>query len=115
MEFHQVKDVIIVGGGLAGLVNAIQLSRAGLQVLLIEKKHYPFHKVCGEYISNEVLPFFQSMGINTRELGASAITQLQISSPSGKRVLNMELDLGVWHQPLCAGPSLVPASRKSRY
>lgn len=94
MEPQQIKDVIIIGGGLAGLVNAIQLSRAGLQVLLIEKKQYPFHKVCGEYISNEVLPFFLSIGVNPYELGASNITHLQVSSPSGKRVMEMELDLG---------------------
>ena len=87
-------DVLIAGGGLAGLVNAIQLARAGLQVVLVEKKQYPFHKVCGEYISNEVLPFLHSMGIYPQNLGASAITHLQVSSPSGKRALLAELDLG---------------------
>lgn len=54
-----MKDVIIIGGGLAGLVNAICMARAGLDVLLVEKRHYPYHKVCGEYISNEVVPFLQ--------------------------------------------------------
>jgi flavin-dependent dehydrogenase len=87
-------DVIIAGGGLAGLVNAIGLARAGLQVVLVEKKHYPFHKVCGEYVSNEVLPFLHSLGVEPRKLGASTITHLQVSAPSGKRVLNAELDLG---------------------
>ena len=48
-------DVIIIGGGLAGLCNAIHLSKFGKSVLLIEKKSYPKQKVCGEYISNEVL------------------------------------------------------------
>src|SRR5688572_19390952 len=89
-----MKDVIIVGGGLAGLVNAIVLAKAGLQVVLIEKKQYPFHKVCGEYVSNEVLPFFHSLGIFPENLGASHISRLQVSSPSGQRVLHMPLDLG---------------------
>ena len=53
-------DVIIVGGGLAGLVCAIELGKAGKQVLLVEKKAYPYHKVCGEYVSNEVLPYLQA-------------------------------------------------------
>lgn len=87
-------DVLIAGGGLAGLVNAIQLAKSGLQVVLVEKKQYPFHKVCGEYISNEVLPFLHSMGIYPQQLGASTITHLQVSSPSGKSVLNTALDLG---------------------
>ena len=49
-------DVVIIGGGLAGLTGAIHLSKKGLQVTLIEKSDYPRHKVCGEYISNEILP-----------------------------------------------------------
>ena len=52
-------DVLIIGGGLAGLCNAIHLSKFGTKVLLIEKNEYPKHKVCGEYISNEVLPYLQ--------------------------------------------------------
>jgi len=52
-------DVLIVGGGLAGLVNAVHLSKAGLKILVLEKNDYPKHKVCGEYISKEVLPHFK--------------------------------------------------------
>lgn len=36
-----IPDVIIAGGGLAGLFNALQLNRAGLQVTVIEKKTLP--------------------------------------------------------------------------
>ncbi len=87
-------DVLIIGGGLAGLVNAIQLGKAGLQVLLVEKKQYPFHRVCGEYISNEVLPFLHGMHIRPADLGAARISRLLLSSPDGRRTLEMPLDLG---------------------
>ena len=87
-------DVIIAGGGLAGLTNAILLSRAGRRVLLIEKKKYPFHRVCGEYISNEVLPFLHTLGVSPFDYGASRVTQLQITSPSGKQQVQVPLDLG---------------------
>lgn len=87
-------DIIIAGGGLAGLTNAILLARAGLSVLLIEKKKYPFHRVCGEYISNEVLPFLQSIGIHPFDLGASRLTQFQLTSPSGRQKIEVPLDLG---------------------
>lgn len=50
-------EVIIVGGGLAGLVSSFLLAKGGKKVLLIEKKNYPFHRVCGEYVSNEVYDF----------------------------------------------------------
>lgn len=33
-----MNDIIIIGGGIAGLINAIQLADAGLDVLVIEKK-----------------------------------------------------------------------------
>lgn len=94
MDAPRKYDVLIIGGGLAGLINAIQLARAGLSVRLIEKKTYPFHKVCGEYISNEVLPFFHSIGVQPETMQAAQINRLQISSPSGKSVLEMPLDLG---------------------
>ena len=58
-----IADVIIIGGGLAGLTNAIHLSKLGKKVLLIEKNEYPKHKVCGEYISNEVLPYLEFLGL----------------------------------------------------
>jgi flavin-dependent dehydrogenase len=57
-------SVIIVGGGLAGLCSAIHLSKTGTEVILIEKNNYPKHKVCGEYISNEVLPYLEWLGLN---------------------------------------------------
>jgi flavin-dependent dehydrogenase len=88
-----IKDIVIIGGGLAGLVNAIRLSSAGLSVLLIEKKSYPFHRVCGEYISNEALPFLNSIGAEISNLKPSAINKLFISSSSGS-VIEAELSLG---------------------
>jgi len=90
----KIYDVIIVGGGLAGLINAILLSKADLSVLVIEKKKYPFHRVCGEYISNEVLPFLNSIDINPFDLGAQKISNFFLSSPSGKQKIEIPLDLG---------------------
>lgn len=88
-----MADVLIIGGGLAGLCNAIQLNRAGLQVTVIEKKSYPFHRVCGEYISNEVLPFFENLAIDINSLNPSRIQRLEITSAGGKR-FGCALDLG---------------------
>lgn len=86
-------DIIIVGGGLAGLVNSILLSKAGKKVLLIERKSYPFHRVCGEYISNETRPFLASLGVDFSLLNYREISRFQFTSPSGK-VLETQLDLG---------------------
>ncbi|MEZ4887510.1 MAG: NAD(P)/FAD-dependent oxidoreductase [Chitinophagales bacterium] len=88
-----MKDVLIIGGGLAGLTSAIHLSKAGLQVILIEKKYYPLNKVCGEYISNEVLPYWHTLGIHPSTLSPKEMTRFQLSSPSGKSI-EKPLDLG---------------------
>ncbi|GAB3888693.1 NAD(P)/FAD-dependent oxidoreductase [Spirosoma agri] len=86
-------DVVIIGGGLAGLVSALELARAGHSVTLVERKTYPFHKVCGEYVSNEVKPYVQSLGVDLSALGAAAINRFQVSAPSGQS-LYAPLDMG---------------------
>ena len=73
-------DVIIIGGGLAGLTSAIHLSKSGLKVTLIEKNEFPKHKVCGEYISNEVLPYLESLGLSISDLKPSIISKMDFST-----------------------------------
>jgi flavin-dependent dehydrogenase len=86
-------DVIIMGGGLAGLCNAIHLSKCGKKVLLIEKNKYPKHKVCGEYLSNEVLPYLGFLGINPFDFGAVKIKNFQLSTIKSK-LIAAKLPLG---------------------
>lgn len=86
-------DVIIIGGGLAGLCNAIHLSKHKIKVLLIEKNSYPKHKVCGEYISNEVLPYLKFLDFNPFKFGAEKIEKFQLSTTKNKS-LSTELPLG---------------------
>ena len=50
----KIYDVVVIGGGLAGLSTALILAKENYSVLLLEKETYPYHKVCGEYISMEV-------------------------------------------------------------
>jgi len=86
-------DIIIIGGGLAGLVSAIHLSGSGLSVILIEKNEYPKHKVCGEYISNEVLPYLQALGADPLTTGAKKISRFLLSTTRGKTI-ETKLPLG---------------------
>lgn len=88
-----MKNVIIAGGGLAGLITGIQLSRAGISCTLIEKKTYPFHRVCGEYISNETVPFLKSLDIYPEEFSPPVLSRFQLSSVNGKSA-DLKLDLG---------------------
>lgn len=80
------KKVMIIGGGIAGLTCAIILQKAGFQVTLFEKKRYPFHRVCGEYISNETLPFLQSLEIPFTDVQPSCINRLSVTTERGKQL-----------------------------
>ncbi|HSP82257.1 MAG TPA: FAD-dependent oxidoreductase, partial [Gillisia sp.] len=79
-------DIAIVGGGLAGLTSAIHLAGAGLKVCVLEKDPYPQHKVCGEYLSREIMPYLESLGVNLELQKPVNINTLKYSNPSGKTI-----------------------------
>jgi flavin-dependent dehydrogenase len=87
------KEVLIIGGGLAGLTAAIHLSKIGFQVTVVEKNGFPKHKVCGEYISNEVLPYLNWLNLDIADLYPTNITHLEFSTVEGKTIKN-SLPLG---------------------
>lgn len=86
-------DVVIVGGGIAGLINAILIGRSGLSVALFEKKSYPFHRVCGEFISNEVRSFLIRNELFPVELGPVSLSKFLLTSTDGKRA-DLPLEMG---------------------
>jgi flavin-dependent dehydrogenase len=87
------KKIIVAGGGLAGLLVAIDLTRRGVQCLVVEKREYPFHRVCGEYVSNEVVPYLKSLDSYPAALQPAVIDRFQLTSTNGKEV-SLPLDLG---------------------
>ena len=89
----KIFDIAIVGGGLAGLALAIQGAREGYEVILFEKEKYPFHRVCGEYISFESWNFLQQLGIPLSDLQLPEIKDVLISAPDGN-YLTHHLTLG---------------------
>ena len=88
---EQNPDVLIIGGGLAGLACGIHLARTGTLVTIIEKSSYPKHKVCGEYISNEILPYLQWLGVDVVKLKPVSISRFEFSSGSAIRKANLPL------------------------
>ena len=83
MPDELLYDVVIIGGGLAGLSLAIQCADEGFKVVLFEKDEYPFHKVCGEYISLESWSFLQRLGLNLESSNLPVIKTLQVSDVKG--------------------------------
>ncbi|UZD21755.1 NAD(P)/FAD-dependent oxidoreductase [Algoriphagus halophytocola] len=86
-------EIIIVGGGLAGLVSGFLLAKSGKKVLLIEKKTYPFHRVCGEYVSKEVEDFLRREALLPTALDLPRMTHFHFSDTSGS-MAKVPLDLG---------------------
>jgi len=78
-------DVVIIGGGIAGNVAAVHLARAGWNVMLIEKKSYPFHRLCGEFLSPEMQRGLADVGACEAILavGASSIRRVRLTEAGG--------------------------------
>lgn len=74
-------------------MSSILLARKGIEVTLVEKKQYPFHRVCGEYISNEVVPFLKSENLFPSEFYPASINRFQLSAVNGTSAV-LPLDLG---------------------
>jgi menaquinone-9 beta-reductase len=90
---NHTYDIGIVGGGLAGLSLSIQLIRKGYRVCLFEKEVYPFHKVCGEYISMESWNFLLGLGLTLENWNLPMIHKLLITAPNGESI-SEKLPLG---------------------
>lgn len=86
-------DIAIIGGGLAGLALSIQLAEKGWSVAVFEKQTYPFHRVCGEYISMEAWAFLCSLSVPLPQWDLPFIRRLQVTAPNG-RILEADLPLG---------------------
>ncbi len=85
-------DVVVVGGGLAGCAMGTLLARTGRSVLVLERKRYPVHKLCGEFLSPEAQGVFAELGVleQVKAAGAVPIHRAALTAPSGAR---MDTDL----------------------
>lgn len=86
-------EVAVLGGGLAGLAASILLAESGASVILFEQHTYPFHKVCGEYLSLESVEFLQTLNVNIDFESLQRITHFRITTNRGTEV-SRPLDLG---------------------
>src|SRR5688572_20759611 len=69
------------------------MAKGGYKVILFEKEQYPFHRVCGEYISLESWDFLNTLGVDLSAIQVPIIRNLELSAENGK-LIRLELPLG---------------------
>ena len=57
-------DLLVVGGGPAGLATAIHGAKAGLEVVVVERRSGPIDKACGEGLMPHTLRHLQRLGVH---------------------------------------------------
>jgi len=85
MNPGDAHDVVVVGGGPAGSGVAHFLARSGLDVLLLDKAHFPRDKPCAEYLSPQSGRILSELGVLTRleSLEGAALSGMRIIAPDG--------------------------------
>jgi menaquinone-9 beta-reductase len=73
-----MSQALIIGGGLAGAAAGIDLARAGLAPLLLERETEAHDKICGEFLSGEAVAALSGLGVDARALGAVPITRVEL-------------------------------------
>lgn len=78
-------EVLVVGGGPAGSSVAFALARAGVDVLVVDRAHFPRPKPCAEYLSPEASRILAAMGALDRveQSGAAALAGVHVRAPNG--------------------------------
>jgi menaquinone-9 beta-reductase len=79
-----IFDVIVIGAGPAGSAASFFLSKAGLNVLMVDKASFPRDKTCGDALSNRAIKIIDLMGgLNKLQKMGKSISKLRFFPPSG--------------------------------
>ena len=84
-------DAIVIGAGPAGATAAIELSRKGWSVAIVEKSAFPRRKVCGEFMSATCIPVLRRLGVEAawRELAGPEVRRVALFA--GERIVEASM------------------------
>jgi flavin-dependent dehydrogenase len=82
-------EVIVVGGGPAGSATASFLARAGVDVMLLDRAHFPREKACAEYLSPQASRLLSELGALEliEQAGPAHLKGMRIHAPNGRSFL----------------------------
>jgi geranylgeranyl reductase family protein len=87
---------VVIGAGPAGATTALFAARAGLDVLLIDKRRFPRDKICGDAIARKSLGVLGELGLDFGAAVREPVSRAVLSSPAGHRI---EVDLSTRDEP----------------
>lgn len=81
-------QVVVVGGGPAGAATACLLARAGVDVTVLDRAHFPRPKACAEYLSPEASRLLALLGVlgPLEAGGAAQLSGMVVRAPNGRRI-----------------------------
>src|SRR5262245_42608890 len=91
-------DALVVGAGPAGAATAILLAEQGLSVVLLDRAHFPRHKICGEYLSPEGSRILERLGVlpAVEAGGARPLRGMRFHAPDGTVLVGDYPTEGPW-------------------
>jgi geranylgeranyl reductase family protein len=79
-----MPDVVVVGAGPAGAAAAIELVRAGRDVVVVDKATFPRDKICGDGLTTGALRLLDDLGLDPRAVPSwQPVEDVVVRSPSG--------------------------------
>lgn len=81
-------DAVIVGAGPGGSAAAYFLARAGARVAVVERKHFPRPKTCGDGLTPRATKVLEEIGCGPAMLGYQKVRGLRVRS--GGRTLDLD-------------------------
>jgi menaquinone-9 beta-reductase len=83
----QVVDVAVIGAGPGGSAAAIELARAGRDVVVIDRATFPRDKCCGDGLTTGALRQLEELGLAPSAVASwQPIAGCSVRSPSGRTV-----------------------------
>lgn len=113
-------EIVILGGGVAGLAAARRLIELGIKPLVIEAGNYPAHKVCGEFFSPSSLPILKRWDIDLiplRQVRLHTLTKslpFDFPSPAGA-LSHISLDTELAQQIMQLGGNLLTNTKVEKF
>jgi flavin-dependent dehydrogenase len=113
----RIPDLLVVGGGPAGLATAIRARQAGLQVTLVDARRPPIDKACGEGLMPDGAALLRRLGVvlpsdhcrpfrGIRYLSEGVVAEGALPGPPGLGVRRLDLHLALVRRAEATGADL---------